>query len=120
MPDVAGWGIASTVAVVACFLVRVLADVIGRAVLEETKEAVFRRRGFAERRGRHRGLLLVGYFAGVAAATAAFIGLAAATSGVASDGDDAKWLFALAGTLGAGAVGLLTAWWRMAGKPRYC
>lgn len=88
------------------------------AAVDETKEAVFRRPSFAVRRSRHRGLMMTGYVSAVLAFMAALFWLAAATSGREADAADARVFATLAAVLALTAAGLLTTWWRRAGRPK--
>lgn len=92
-------------------------QLIGDFAADEAKEAVFRRASFAARRSRHRALMKAGFICAVLAFLAALFCLAAATSGHAADAGDAR-VFALVSTiLALTGGGLLTTWWRRAGRP---
>jgi hypothetical protein len=92
--------------------------VVGDFAADEAKEAVFRRASFAARRSRHRGLMKTGFVCAVLAFLAAFLWLAAVTSGREDDAGDARMFATLAAVFGLAAGGLLTTWWRRAGRPQ--
>lgn len=93
-------------------------QVVGDVAADEAKEAVFRRASFAFRRSRHRTLMKTGFICAVLAFLAAFFWLAAVTSGREDDAGDARIYSILAAALALGAGGLLTTWWRRAGRPQ--
>jgi hypothetical protein len=109
--------------VLICLVVWVVIDTIGQGVadvtLDATKEAVFRRPGFAVRRQRYRPLLHVGSFVGALAGLAGIIWLAAATSGDPADTPVARFCAILTCLLAVIGVTLLVVWWRLAGRPKY-
>ena len=92
--------------------------VIGDRVAAKAKEAVFRRASFAARRLRHRALMKTGLFCAALAFLPAVLWLAAATSGREEDAGDARMFAILTTVFVFAAGGLLTTWWRRAGRPQ--
>jgi hypothetical protein len=76
-------------------------SVIAGMAADQAKESAFSRPAFAARRSRHRALMKAGYICAVLSSLAAVLWLAATTSGREADAD---------------AGGLLTLWWRRAGR----
>lgn len=93
-------------------------QLVGDFAADEAKEAVFRRASFAARRSRHRALMKTGFICAVLAFLAALFWLAAATSGRAADAGDARVFAVIAAVFALAAGGLLTAWWRRAGRSK--
>jgi len=102
---------------VLCGVGWLVADIVGQTIAEGAKDSVFHRPSFAERRQRHRGLMLTGYLCGLLALMSWFLWLAVVTTDVEDDAADARLFLALGSTFAVGAVLFLAAWWRKAGRP---
>jgi hypothetical protein len=91
-------------------------SVIAGMAADQAKESAFSRPAFAARRSRHRALMKAGYICAVLSSLAAVLWLAATTSGREADADDARMYLIVAEVLALAAGGLLTLWWRRAGR----
>jgi hypothetical protein len=93
-------------------------QVLGELLADEATESVFRRPAFAVRRQRYRGLMKSGFLCAVLSLAAAFVCIAVLTNGRDDNAEDARMFATIAVVLAAAAAGLLTAWWRRAGRPQ--
>ena len=95
----------------------IVVQLIGEAAAETATDSVFRRPSFALRRQRHRGLMKTGALCGGLALCSAFMWLVVVTNDFEDDAADARFFLVLTAGFALGAVLLLTAWWRKAGRP---
>lgn len=113
---------AAALAALGCVLLylgaHVVFDFFFDVTFDATKEAVFRRPSFAQRRERSRGLLRSGCLSGVLALATGFLGIAVLTNGF-DDEATARTIFAVAVGLAVLSSVLLSVWWRRAGRPRH-
>lgn len=108
--------IAAVGAVILGGLGYVLLQVLGEVAADEAKEAAFRRPSLAMRRRRHRGLMKAGVLSAGLAFGSALLWVAVITNDFQDNARDARMFMSLTAVFSVGAVCLLTAWWRRAGK----